>query len=167
MSLFGTYCHHCNFLTASSEPLGLDRFATVAAAKAALQFFRGDLRQQFAGRLLRLAHPNIYVSGFDVQMFLILLPAFFPAGLLLLLEKGVLVYLSSASAPRSVLPEAVSARKTFALSFTVLVGINQMSIALLHAPCLFWVGHPSFPFAFFCASGHSDARLRASLALLH
>lgn len=86
--------------------LGLDRFATVAAAKAALKFFRGGLRHQFAVRLLRLARPNIYVSGFDVQMFLILLPAFFSAGLLLLLEKGVLVYLSSASAPHSVLPEA-------------------------------------------------------------
>ena len=93
--------------------VGLNRSATVAAAAAALPFHHGGLQPHFAGRLLQLAKPEVYVSGFDIQMFIILLPAFFPAGLLLLLDKGVLIHLQSASAPRSLLPEADSYKPNF------------------------------------------------------
>ena len=145
--------------------VGLNRSATVAAAAAALPFHHGGLQPHFAGRLLQLAKPEVYVSGFDIQMFVILLPTFFPAGLLLLLDKGVLVHLQSASAPRSLSPEADSYKHNCVSR--VLLGVHHVSTALSLATCFFWAGPPSLVFVFSRASGHSDARLCASLGIFH
>ena len=55
-------------------------------------------------RISALRDPSAFVSGLDIDMFVQLLPNFFPRGLLLLLNEGVLLYFTPGAPPCSLLP---------------------------------------------------------------
>ena len=115
--------------------LGLHRHATISAAMSALSSCSSQLTSMFLLRLEYLSIPFTYVSGFDVQMFVLLLPTMFPNGLLLVLGDGMLVHIRSNGIPLSLSPEAPHINSRPALSMCKVLQTVHFFCSLL--PCLF------------------------------
>ena len=56
-------------------------------------------------RLLTLLVPGTWVNALDAQIFVNLLPAWFPNGLFIFSAEGLLLHFRSSQAPESLLPE--------------------------------------------------------------
>ena len=87
------------------DALGIDRCVLLTYALASAYALPPRLGRLVVTRLLRLFSTTCPVCGLDCQLFVNLLPAWFPHGLLLLHCDGALLHFRSGFPPASVLPE--------------------------------------------------------------
>ena len=87
------------------DALGIDRCVLLTSALASAYALPPRLGRLVVTRLLRLFSTTCPVCGLDCQLFVNLLPAWFPQGLLLLHCEGALLHFRSGFPPASVLLE--------------------------------------------------------------
>jgi hypothetical protein len=85
--------------------LGYDRNVLPTLALQAAYAMPMRTSARIVQRLLNLLVPGTWVNALDAQIFVTLLPAWFPNGPFIFSAEGLLLHFRSSQAPESLLPE--------------------------------------------------------------
>lgn len=87
------------------EALGIDRTLLLTSALQAATMLSFDGAHHVLLRLTALLQPGKWVNAMDIQIFVNLLPHWFPGGVLLFSDEGILLHFECMATPCSILPE--------------------------------------------------------------